>query len=122
MAFKKGQSGNPGGVPKGGKALAPATIEEVLDLAKTFSIEALQVLRTIMRDKKNSPTARVVAAKGLLERAWGAPVSYNAEEDRNRRELDSITDEELLADINRLRRTRAGGRAVPSPADPKIAH
>jgi hypothetical protein len=60
MAFKKGQSGNPGGRPK----LAP----EVQALLEQFSPEAIMTLAEIMRDKKAQPSSRVAASLGILRK------------------------------------------------------
>jgi hypothetical protein len=66
MTFKKGegrwkpdQSGNPGGKPK--------IPQDVRDLARSHTVEAITMLARQMR--KGS----VVAAKELLDRAWGRP-------------------------------------------------
>ena len=65
MAWKKGQSGNPGGRPR-------AEIH-VRDLAREHTAEALKVMVEVMRDKKAPATARLGAAQGLIDRAWGKP-------------------------------------------------
>ena len=65
MAWKKGQSGNPGGRPR-------AEIH-VRDLAREHTAEALAVMVEVMRNKKAPATARLGAAQGLIDRAWGKP-------------------------------------------------
>ena len=64
MAFKKGQSGNPGGRPK--------EDPEVKELARAYSVEAIERLAKWM--KCDDPNASVKACLALLDRAWGKPV------------------------------------------------
>ena len=86
--FQPGQSGNPGGKPK--------AIITVVAAARARTVEAIETLTEIMRDKKNSPSARVTAALGLLERGWGkAPQSISIK--RDPAEMSSMTDDELIA-------------------------
>ena len=66
MAFKKGQSGNPGGRPK--------EDPELKELARAKTKEAIQVLASIMKSKKAPAAARVSAACALLDRGYGKPV------------------------------------------------
>jgi hypothetical protein len=63
MAFKKGQSGNPGGRPK--------EDNDVKQLAREHSEEALQRLLTWMRSE--NPKASVAACQAVLDRAYGKP-------------------------------------------------
>src|SRR3990167_3259194 len=65
MAWKKGQSGNPGGRPR-------AEIH-VRDMARKHTAEALKTLVEVMRDKQAPATARLGAAQALIDRAWGRP-------------------------------------------------
>ena len=57
-SFKPGQTGNPGGRPKGIEALA-----------REYTGEALEALVAALR----SPKERVPAAIALLDRGWGKP-------------------------------------------------
>ena len=72
--FKKGVSANPGGVP-----MRPETIERrkmvenVRELCRTKSIDAVNALVEIVNSKTASPSARVVAANSILDRAFGKP-------------------------------------------------
>lgn len=63
MPFVKGQSGNPGGMPK--------DIHDIKVLAARHGPEAVEALVAIMRDSGASPPARVAAAVHLLDRGYG---------------------------------------------------
>lgn len=65
--FRPGQSGNPGGRPRG--------LVELCKLARAYTPQALKVLVEVMADERASSVgARVRAAEALLNRAWGMPV------------------------------------------------
>ena len=86
--FQPGQSGNPGGKPK--------AIITVVEAARARTVEAIETLTTIMRDKKATSSARVSAAIALLERGWGkAPQSISIKRDPS--EMGHLTDDELIA-------------------------
>lgn len=63
MAFKKGQSGNPGGRPK--------EDDEIKRLARTHGPDALKRLAWWL--KSDNPKASVSAAQVLLDRGYGKP-------------------------------------------------
>jgi hypothetical protein len=61
--FKKGQSGNPGGMPKG--------MHEVRQLARQHTKLAIE--RLVYWARSNNARASVAAATALLDRGWGKP-------------------------------------------------
>ena len=63
--WKPGQSGNPGGRPKG--------YGEVRELARQHTDKAIDTLAGIMYDDKAPASARQAAAEALLNRGWGKP-------------------------------------------------
>lgn len=65
--FAKGQSGNPGGRPRG-SGIAGLVRERTAD-----GVEPVEVLLKIMRDKKAAKRDRIKAAEVLLDRGWGKP-------------------------------------------------
>ena len=62
--FKPGQSGNPGGRPKG--------FAEVRELARDHTVAAIEKLVAIMTTGQ-SEQAQLLAANSLLDRGWGKP-------------------------------------------------
>jgi hypothetical protein len=64
MPFQPGQSGNPGGRPRG--------LTEVRDLARAHTTLAISTLAQIAA-RGSSEAARIASAIALLDRGWGRP-------------------------------------------------
>jgi hypothetical protein len=73
--FAPGQSGNPGGRPKG--------IREVEAIAREHTAAAIKTLVTIMNDPKAPPAGRVSASQALLDRGWGKATERRQDLDEN---------------------------------------
>lgn len=91
--FQKGQSGNPGGKPKGHP--------EFIAACRKLTPEALDVITGIMRDPKTPPQTRLAAAQYLHDRGYGKP-SNTLTVDGNMRVRDTRSDEEIMARVAAL--------------------
>jgi len=89
MVFKPGVSGNPGGRPRG-KGIAAK--------AREHTDRAMEVLVEGMQD--DDPKVRISAAREVLDRGWGKPLTMTADVTKR---LDEFTDDDLDAGISFLR-------------------
>lgn len=109
--FKPGESGNPGGRPKGDIELRRA--------ARERTAEALETLINIMRNQKAPAAARVSAAEALLSRGWGKPVQPTAFTDIDGNDRPLGIELDAMAKARRIAHLLAEGlRALPAqPAE-----
>jgi hypothetical protein len=63
--IQKGQVLNPGGRPK--------IPEDVKEACRAASIEAVEILLSLMRSEDTNAGERIKAATTILNRAWGTP-------------------------------------------------
>src|SRR5690349_10593226 len=80
--FQKGQSGNPGGRPKGDLRLR--------ELARERTEAALDTLTEIMNSETVPPAVRLSAACAILDRGYGRPGQQSDETARNEKEVTLV--------------------------------
>lgn len=66
--FRKGSSGNPGGRPK-----RKPEEQDALQAINRLSLEAVQVMQTLLREKNTPAAVKVKIAEALLDRTFGKP-------------------------------------------------
>jgi hypothetical protein len=101
MTFQPGQSGNPGGRRR--KSDDDRKVEE---LARTYSVEALKILASIMRSAKTPASARSAAAQAILDRGYGRPrqtVGHGGEEDAAPIRIENLSEYQLEMLLLRLK-------------------
>lgn len=101
MAFKKGQSGNPGGRPK--------EDPELKELCKLRAHEAVATLVEVMKSKKSPAAARVTAACAILDRGYGKPMQTT--------ELTGKDGKDLIPEPDMMEVARRLGHILASAAE-----
>jgi len=82
--WRKGQSGNPGGRPKG---IASAVKERVKPE------DLVDILVDVARDPRAKPAERIAAVRELADRGWGKAPAFAAIEGSDPLELSAIAQE-----------------------------
>ncbi len=96
--FQPGQSGNPGGRPRG----IAATVRE-----KTDPAELVQLLLDVANDSRSKPAERIAAVRELLDRGYGKAPAFAAIEGTDPLELSDIA-REIQGIADELAARRAG--------------
>lgn len=109
MPFKPGQSGNPGGRPKG-------KIKQIAAKAREHADDVIAALAEIVEDKDEKTSDRIAAGKELLDRGIGKALAITTQiggplEDMSEDEL-----REILADIRAVKATLTGEPSETLPA------
>ena len=89
--WKPGQSGNPGGRPKGEG--------DIRELARAHTPKAIGTLVKVMNDENAAPSARVAASEAILNRGWGRPHQTFTANFQNAVEIPLIDVAALLAKV-----------------------
>lgn len=97
---------NPGGFKKGDdprrytrkNMLVPGTTQTLPELCRLRTLEALDVIVRIVKDKNAPVDVRRKAADSLLDRGWGkAEQAIRVEDNTTERDLKSMSTTELMA-------------------------
>lgn len=104
--FKPGQSGNPGGRPKG-----------IAAQAREHTEAALTVLVNGMADE--DARVRVAAAREILDRGWGKPLTMTADVTKA---LDDLSDDDVSDILAAIREARELGAPADGVAGEKARH
>ena len=116
-SFRKGVSGNPGGRPK--------AIGIVQELARQHTPKAIEKLADITRNSQ-SDSAKIAAAKELLDRGWGKPPQFSWSNQGEFTRAIDMTDDELIAiATGGFEQPEAGASSAPSlraEEDPDNVH
>jgi hypothetical protein len=100
--FLPGISGNPNGRPKEN--------QQIKQLAREHTQAAMSTLVEALGDTSGS--VRIAAANSILDRGWGKPSQDLVVQRQEQQELESMSDEQLLAIV--LGRDKAQAEAGPS--------
>lgn len=106
MPFKPGQSGNPGGRPKGLAAEA-----------RRLGDRALKVVEEALFDEDRK--VQLAAANIVFDRGWGKPVQMTADLTNK---LDDLSDAELDSAIDVLRQSLGSDPDAGARADKATKH
>lgn len=104
--FQPGQSGNPGGRPKG-----------IAAIARQHTDKAVDVLVSAMDDE--DPRVRVAAAKEILDRGYGKAPVFTADLTGK---LDDLDDNALDAALSAIRDAIRAGGETSGGAGKETAH
>jgi hypothetical protein len=109
--FAPGQSGNPGGRPKG----IAATVKE-----RVSAEDVVAGFLEVAQDPRAKASERIAAWRELADRGWGKAPAFAAIEGADPLELDAIAGEvQAIADELRARRD---ARENPSGEGSAVAH
>ena len=102
--FPKGVSGNPTGKPK--------QVRELLEVARRSVPDAFALAEKLMNGAAVEPRVRLEAAKFLTSYGLGAPPKEPLPD-----QVTTLTDDELLAEIDRRASARPGGSDSGAPTN-----